>query len=503
MIVRNEAEAIAETLASVRDVADEILVLDTGSHDGTPAAARRCGAIVVEQPWDDSFSAARNACLQEASGDWVLWLDAGETLTNDDAQSLRTFVDEQADPTKAYMLLVKVPRAAGEIAGECRGCVRLVPHHPALRFTGRIGESLLPSLAENQIGLDALPQRICRGSREHDPVRKSERARRNLHLADLEIAEAGPMSHLLNCQGEALAALGERRRAVEAHRAALDNADPSSCDMLEAYYGLLTALEGGDASRQAQITVCIDALESFPLDAQLLCAMGGYLHSLGKNDLALRAYQTAWQHGQVNPAVWHLDHLSCIAANCYATMLELTGQEEEACSVLERSLVDRPDSPRLRRRLLDLHIKHGRRDDALAQLDHLPGDTAHREALRSAVRGACLAAQRNWIPARAYLDAAWQAGCRDVVCLRWLAVTLLALGEAEAARPVLAAWSEIDPHSREVKRYLAAISTTGAKPVAKQEGRLLRMDTGPTTKAAAAPNISRPATTDANDATSK
>src|SRR5436190_13853522 len=80
IIARNAAEGLAETLVSVRNLADEIVVLDTGSSDETPMIAERLGAKLHRRPWEESFAAARNTCLTLVSGDWVLWLDAGERL---------------------------------------------------------------------------------------------------------------------------------------------------------------------------------------------------------------------------------------------------------------------------------------------------------------------------------------------------------------------------------------------------------------------------------------
>src|SRR5688572_19773876 len=93
MIVRNAAGGVQETLDSIREIADEIVVLDTGSTDDTIPLAQRCGATVHRRPWEDDFSAARNACLSKTSGDWILWLDAGETLAPESAQLLREFAN--------------------------------------------------------------------------------------------------------------------------------------------------------------------------------------------------------------------------------------------------------------------------------------------------------------------------------------------------------------------------------------------------------------------------
>jgi tetratricopeptide (TPR) repeat protein len=60
MIVKNEAATLGRCLASVRDLVDEIIVVDTGSSDNTKDIARRHGACVFDLPWPDSFAAARN-----------------------------------------------------------------------------------------------------------------------------------------------------------------------------------------------------------------------------------------------------------------------------------------------------------------------------------------------------------------------------------------------------------------------------------------------------------
>jgi predicted Zn-dependent protease len=108
--------------------------------------------------------------------------------------------------------------------------------------------------------------------------------------------------------------------------------------------------------------------------------------------------------------------------------------------------------------LIDLYVKHDRRKEALEEFDRLPLDLPNREALRSAIRGACQAAKQNWTPALAYLQTAYSAGCRDLLCLRWLAVTLISTGETEAALPILRAWQAAEPRSAELQTYLAAVT---------------------------------------------
>ena len=81
MIVKNEAATLPKCLNSVRKLVDEMVVLDTGSINRTPNIAQQLGAKVHHFKWCNDFSAARNAALKYVTGDWVLVLDADETLT--------------------------------------------------------------------------------------------------------------------------------------------------------------------------------------------------------------------------------------------------------------------------------------------------------------------------------------------------------------------------------------------------------------------------------------
>lgn len=84
MIAKNEEDTIQRALESTRNIADEIVVVDTGSSDNTRELAIRCGARVVDLEWRDDFSAARNRAIQEATGDYILMLDADEFIDASD-----------------------------------------------------------------------------------------------------------------------------------------------------------------------------------------------------------------------------------------------------------------------------------------------------------------------------------------------------------------------------------------------------------------------------------
>lgn len=88
MIVKNEESVLERCLKSVQEVADEIIVVDTGSADGTREIARKCGAKVYEYPWSDDFSKARNVSFAKASMDYCMWMDADDVLPDHEREKL-------------------------------------------------------------------------------------------------------------------------------------------------------------------------------------------------------------------------------------------------------------------------------------------------------------------------------------------------------------------------------------------------------------------------------
>jgi len=94
LIVKNEERYIEQCLRSVETVADEIVIVDTGSTDRTVALARKYTDRIYFHPWQDSFSAARNHYLAYARGEWIFQIDADEELVREDIPLVRRVLSE-------------------------------------------------------------------------------------------------------------------------------------------------------------------------------------------------------------------------------------------------------------------------------------------------------------------------------------------------------------------------------------------------------------------------
>ncbi len=157
LIVKNEETYLRQCLESVRDLWDELIVVDTGSTDRTVEIAREFGARVFDFTWQDDFGLARNYCIDQATGDWILSLDADETISARDHAAIRA--DMQRDDVdtltvrqRHYMASTVIgwkPGSGGYAEGEPYSgyldvdCRRLFRRQPWLRWRNRVHEVLV------------------------------------------------------------------------------------------------------------------------------------------------------------------------------------------------------------------------------------------------------------------------------------------------------------------------------------------------------------------------
>lgn len=212
MIVKNEETTLGHCLASVRGLADQTVVVDTGSSDGTVALAQSFGARIVRFPWTDDFAAARNESLRHCTGDWVLVLDADEAVDALDHRVIREatlkdrpaayrlilrnyFLDGNQTSVDEAATLNESPYSEGKdfsYYADGRG-LRLCRRVPGLAFKGRIHELLDPFFEARKTPiahLDAVVHHYGKTFRDREAVKMHY----YLGLAERE-ARAHPDNH--------------------------------------------------------------------------------------------------------------------------------------------------------------------------------------------------------------------------------------------------------------------------------------------------------------------
>ena len=140
MIVKNEERNLPRCLDSVRDLAGESIVVDTGSTDETPRIAAGYRAEVI--PFDFTtvdFAAARNCAIARARGRWILVLDADETVDRASVPIVERLV--ALDENAGYFL-ERHNHASDSSNPTTDYVVRLFPNRPNYRYRGRVHETI-------------------------------------------------------------------------------------------------------------------------------------------------------------------------------------------------------------------------------------------------------------------------------------------------------------------------------------------------------------------------
>lgn len=160
MIVRNEHSTLERCLTSVRDAVDDIVIVDTGSTDDTREIAARFTPHVYDYAWHDDFAAARNYSFAKASGDYIMWLDADDVLSDEARAQLSAFKSE-LDIRKPDVVMMKYCLAF-DSAGNCTVWnyrERLLKRSAGFRWVGAVHEVIAPSglIERSEISIEHRP----------------------------------------------------------------------------------------------------------------------------------------------------------------------------------------------------------------------------------------------------------------------------------------------------------------------------------------------------------
>jgi hypothetical protein len=145
LITKNEEKNIARALRSVKKIADEVIVADTGSTDKTVEIATGLGAQVYNFPWIDDFSAARNFAISQAHSDWIFWLDADEELLPESQDEVLQCL-QRRDALAYLVLRLDLQRVDESDYGTEMWQLRLFRRCDDLKFQGRCHPDFRPSI---------------------------------------------------------------------------------------------------------------------------------------------------------------------------------------------------------------------------------------------------------------------------------------------------------------------------------------------------------------------
>lgn len=250
MIVKNESATLARCLGSAKGIVDEIIVVDTGSTDGTQAIVKEYGAQLIQSAWEHDFSRSRNQSLNAATGVWILVLDADEYLLPEDGLALRKLIAAHTTPdgrgVSAFNLVMQNITDEGR-PGMLVHIARLFPNQPDIRFEWPIHEQVVTSLDRARVPVRSTDVKfIHTGYASPEKNRLKQMRNRDLLLAQIQSGrDVTPMTHFL--LGGCYLDLDEPEAALRVYRVALQTSN-------------LTGHESVARGAQVRIESCLLAL---------------------------------------------------------------------------------------------------------------------------------------------------------------------------------------------------------------------------------------------------
>lgn len=220
MIVKNEEEHLPNALNSVKDVVDEIIIVDTGSTDRTVEIAKSFGAKVYYYEWNNDFASARNEALKYATCDWILSMDADDEMNAEQVKRLKDILANLEDDILGVQLPIYSKTPDGNTMTNY--LIRLFRNNPEIRFSRKIHEVVdfsINKLGGRIIRATDIPV-IHKGYEEPGAINK--KIERNFKLIKEEVEKSPDDASMWMYLAKSYCSLGNIEEGISAYKKAID-----------------------------------------------------------------------------------------------------------------------------------------------------------------------------------------------------------------------------------------------------------------------------------------
>ncbi len=456
MIVKDEERNLPRCLDSAADLVQEIIVVDTGSRDATKDVASRYGAKVYDFAWCDSFAAARNEALRHATGEWLLWLDADDTLDAANRQKRRTLFAALGQELAAY--LIRLHSLPDPVSGAALVVdqAKLFRNDPRLRWEYRVHEQIVPGILRLG-GVTRQTDIVIHHHGYQDPRLRRRKLERNRRLLLLDQAERPDDPLILFNLATLHLDLGQPAEAVTFLQRGLERT-PASYSLMPRLHSLLTCGLYRLGRKEEALASCRRGRASFPEEGELLFWEAQLLSETGDE----RGAEASWRRllsQSAGPALASLDP----GIHGYKTRHQLAllchrqGRVQDAEQLWREAIAERPDFMPAWLGLAELYLSVGREAVLAAELSRLETQASTRE-VATLLRARVHLARREYTSARALLEEAVQSSRQLLWARLLLGQTLMQEGrDRDAAMRVLREVLALDPNQPEARLLLGRL----------------------------------------------
>lgn len=266
VIVKNEEKNLPRWLENMKQFADEMIVVDTGSEDRTAELARAAGARVYDFPWNDDFAAAKNYAIKQAKGDWITFLDADEAFSPETVGRVRPLLKRiDRENKKIVGVICKLINFDEDRDYRIINAIfqlRIFRNSPKIRYMGAIHERIVDRDAAKHLNFSTTDLVIHHTG--YSSNRVTEKFRRNLAMLQAKEEQEGESEMDAFYFSECYIGLGEYDKALPYAQRVVDAGD-SYMGREGAEYHQLIHLKIHAGAKEEEIDALFDrAMEKYP-----------------------------------------------------------------------------------------------------------------------------------------------------------------------------------------------------------------------------------------------
>ncbi len=220
MIVKNEEKNIKRCLDSIESIADEIIIVDTGSNDETLNICSNYNAKVINHKWNNDFSEARNVSLEYATKDYILFLDADEEISKEDLEKLKALLSSKKLAEGYFFRLTNIIN--GIEVGEYV-VFRFLKNKRKYRFRGKVHEQIANCIQKHNKDkcIENIDIKIYHYGYDPNKVNIESKYKRNMRILNTYTEEEKD-AYYFYVLGNEYARITDFKSAIESYEKSLD-----------------------------------------------------------------------------------------------------------------------------------------------------------------------------------------------------------------------------------------------------------------------------------------
>lgn len=220
MIVKNEEKNIKRCLDSIESIADEIIIVDTGSNDETLNICSNYNAKVINHKWNNDFSEARNVSLEYATKDYILFLDADEEISKEDLKKLKALLSSKKLAEGYFFRLTNIIN--GIEVGEYV-VFRFFKNKKKYRFRGKVHEQIANCIQKHNKDkcIENIDIKIYHYGYDPNKVNIESKYKRNMGILNTYTEEEKD-AYYFYVLGNEYARITDFKSAIESYEKSLD-----------------------------------------------------------------------------------------------------------------------------------------------------------------------------------------------------------------------------------------------------------------------------------------